>query len=93
MILPENYPAYQHIWRAYKTERQLVGRLGVYFTKNSSGLIVYDDVRHAYPIRIPARRLDNPATFNIKYAAPSARSIEVDTSRVTKRTSRLKLHT
>jgi hypothetical protein len=85
MVLPENYPAFQHIWSTNKG-RQLVGRLGVYFTKSAAGLLVYDDVRHKYPVRIPARRLGDLAAFNIKYTAPSVRSIEVDTSQVTKQT-------
>lgn len=86
MVLPENYPAFEHIWSANKG-RQLVGRLGVYFTKSAGGLLVYDDVQHKYPVRIPARYLGRrlPA-FNIKYAAPSVRYIEVDTSQVTEQT-------
>ena len=83
--LPEDYPSYQHIGRhdaTGKLVRQLIGRMGVYFSKGGGGgLVVYDDVEARYPVKIPMKRL---LDISAEYVAASIRSVELATADITK---------
>jgi hypothetical protein len=55
VALPENYPTFyvRSVYASGSGPIQLVGRIGVYFAKRGGGLIIYDDVAHKWPIRLP----------------------------------------
>jgi hypothetical protein len=62
----------------------LVGRIGVYFAKSGGGIIIYDDVAHKWPIRLPFKKLGRVEGTVLKYkhVSPSVRRVTLDTSRV-----------
>ena len=53
----------------YTFARTLIGRFGRYFAKNEGGLIIYDDVNHSYPIKLPLNKI-KPSELQIKYVGP-----------------------
>lgn len=77
-VLPEEYASYK-----YTFARTLIGRFGRYFSKNGGGLIIYDDVNHSYPIKLPLNKI-KPSELQIKYIGPSVRKLTFDTSAITK---------
>ena len=89
VALPQDYPTFyvRSVYASGSGPIQLVGRIGVYFAKSGGGIIIYDDVAHKWPIRLPFKKLARAGGgLKIEYVSPSVRRVTLDTSRVTKTT-------